>query len=89
MKAMRDAVDLTGISRVRRDELPPSPVAGRPRLLVEVARERLLGSERWPAEQLAPRREVDEVQDLGSVRRVEADEQALVLEDDHGTASCL
>ena len=78
------APDLAGGTGIRERDLPAAAVASRPGRLVEVAAERLLGPEGRPAEELAPRAQIDEVEHLAAVARVEADEQLGRAQDDHG-----
>src|SRR5581483_9547797 len=83
VEAVQLAVDPARVPGVRGHALPAAPVGGRPRLLVEVAAARTRGAERRPREQLTARFEVDEVEDLAPVRRVDPRKDTLRPEDDH------
>jgi acetyl-CoA carboxylase beta subunit len=63
------------VARVGQNRLPAAAIRLRPAVLVEIAAEDRLGAERRAAEQLAAGGQVDQVEDLAAVRRVEAYQQ--------------
>ena len=83
VEAVPDAAELADVAGVRRRQLPAAAVRGRPDRFLEIAGPRRFAGERRTAQELTAGREVDEVEDLAAVARIDADEQLRRAKDDH------
>ena len=71
------------VAGVRKEQLPPAPIGGCPRLFVEVAGDRRRRAEGRTPEQLPSAPKLDEIEDLAAVAGVGPDDDVGRAKDDH------
>jgi hypothetical protein len=72
VKSMLNIGNPSAIPRVRREHLPTAAVASRPGFFIQIPAPRRVRRKRRPAEHLPPGREIDQIQNLSAMLRIDS-----------------